>query len=98
MLFLLLIVLPAILLLNSLSVQRSLWRSFVEPRLSEIGLVSDFQGFKYRFPNSFDLNPLLFYTEEDTLVVSQEIELAEVSFSKGWRLASLEALVLEINV
>ena len=98
LLFLLLIVFPAILLLNSLNVQRSLWRSFVEPRLSEIGLISDFQGFKYNFPNSFEFNPLLFYTEEDTLVVSEEIEFTKVSFSKGWRLATLKSLGLEINV
>jgi len=98
LLFLLLIVLPVILLLNSLTVQRSLWRNFVDPRLADIGLMSDFQGFKYNFPNSIEFNPLLFYTEEDTLVTSKEIELAELSFSKGWRLASLKSLGLEINV
>ena len=68
LLFLLLIVLPVILLLNSLTVQRSLWRNFVDPRIADIGLMSDFQGFKYNFPNSIEFNPLLFYTEEDTLV------------------------------
>ena len=60
LLFLLLIVLPVILLLNSLTVQRSLWRNFVDPRLADIGLMSDFQGFKYNFPNSIEFNPLLF--------------------------------------
>ena len=52
LLILLLIVLPIILLLNSSTVQRSLWRNFVDPRLANIGLMSDFQGFKYNFPNS----------------------------------------------
>ncbi|MDG1903624.1 MAG: hypothetical protein P8I37_04595, partial [Schleiferiaceae bacterium] len=98
LLFLLLIVFPAILLLNSLSVQRSLWRSFVEPRLADIGIISDFQGFKYDFPNSIEFNPLLFYTEEDTLLTSEKIEFAELSFSKGWRLTTLELLGLQIDV
>ena len=96
--FVLLIISPAILLLNSQGVQRSLWRSFVEPRLTNIGLSSEFQGFIYEFPNSIEFNPLLFYTEFDTLVTSEKIELAELSFSKGWRLTSFESLGLEINV
>lgn len=96
--FVLLIISPAILLLNSQGVQRSLWGSFVEPRLENIGLSSEFQGFTYKFPNSIEFNPLLFYTEFDTLVTSEKIELAELSFSKGWRLTSFESLGLEINV
>ena len=96
--FVLLIISPAIFLLNSQGVQRSLWRSFVEPRLTNIGLSSEFQGFTYKFPNSIEFNPLLFYTEFDTLVTSEKIELAELSFSKGWRLTSFESLGLEINV
>ena len=70
----------------------------MEPRLTNIGLSSEFQGFIYEFPNSIEFNPLLFYTEFDTLVTSEKIELAELSFSKGWRLTSFESLGLEINV
>jgi hypothetical protein len=96
--FVLLIVFPVILLLNSQSVQRSLWQSFVEPRLLDAGLTSEFQGFKYDFPNSIEFRPILFYTELDTLLSSEKIELTELSFSQGWRLNSFESLGLEINV
>jgi hypothetical protein len=81
--FVLLIVFPVILLLNSQSVQRSLWQSFVEPRLLDAGLTSEFQGFKYDFPNSIEFRPILFYTELDTLLSSEKIELTELSFSQG---------------
>ena len=92
------LILLLVVTLNVSGVQRKLWYSFVEPQLEKVNLNSDFQGFNYIFPNSFELQPLKLYTDNDTLINAARIEVTELIYSQGWQLGTFQVSDLEINV
>ena len=92
------LILLLVVTLNVPGVQRKLWYRFVEPQLVKVNLNSDFQGFNYIFPNSFELQPLKLYTDNDTLINAARIEVTELIYSQGWQLGTFQVSDLEINV
>ncbi len=95
---LLALLLLVVVVITAPGVQRKLWFTFVEPQLEKVNLHSEFQGFKYIFPNSFEVQPLKLFSDEAVLINSEIMEVTELMYSNGWKLSAFEASGLEINL